>query len=216
MHVFGPVPSRRLGTSLGVDLVKHKICSLNCVYCECGATTDLTIDRKSFFPLSDIIFEIDSILVGKPYLDYITFSGSGEPTLSSDIGEVIRYIKKYYPQYKIALLTNATLLNDIALRKELLPVDLIIPSVDAGSEEVFKKINCPQVNLSLGELVNGLKAFADEFEGHVWIEVFIVPGINDDDSEIEKIKQICHLINPEKIQLNTLDRPAPHNPTITS
>ncbi len=159
MYVFGPVPSRRLGRSLGIDLVSHKTCTLNCIYCECGATTNLTKQRKSFVPLNDVLQELDNVLRNKPTLDYITFSGSGEPTLSKDIGNIIRYLKENYSEYKIALLTNGTLLNDSSLRKELLKLDLIVPSVDAVSENVFQKINKPCQTLNVKDVVNGITVF---------------------------------------------------------
>src|SRR6056297_1499372 len=123
-HLFGPVPSRRLGISLGVDLVPHKVCSLNCVYCEVGATTDLTVTRKEYVSYEEVVSELNDFLKNEPELDYITFSGAGEPTLNSKIGAVIDFIKKSYPQYKLSLLSNGTLFYDEAVRNEVWKVDL--------------------------------------------------------------------------------------------
>ena len=214
MYVFGPVPSRRLGTSLGIDLVKHKTCSLDCIYCECGETTDLTVKRRSFFPVEDVLNEIDHTLSQRPYLDYITFSGSGEPTLSKDIGRVIDYLNSHYPEYKTALLTNSTLLTDESLRDEILPLDLIIPSINAVTEDIFQKMNKPHRDVGTSTIIKGLLEFRKSYKGMFWIELFIVPNINDNNDEIEKIKEICLQLSPDKIQLNTLDRPAPHNNSI--
>ena len=206
-HLFGPVPSRRLGISLGIDLIPYKTCTLDCIYCECRKTTNLTIDRKEYIPTGEILNELNEYLKNSPELDYITFAGSGEPTLHSKIGEIINFIKQNYPQYKVAVLTNGTLFYEKELRDELKFADLIIPSLDAASDEVFKKINRPHENLNLSKIINGIAAFRKDFPGEIWIEVFIVPGINDTKNELQKIKKVIEKINPEKIQLNTLDRP---------
>jgi len=211
MYIFGPIPSRRLGRSLGIDLLKYKTCTLNCIYCECGKTTNLIDQRKSFVPLKDVLRELDKALQNKPQIDYITFSGSGEPTLSTDIGKVICHIKKNFSEYKIALLTNGTLLKDKSLRSELIKLDLIIPSVDAISEDIFHKINCPHKGIKAKDIVAGIIEFKREFAGEIWLEVFIVPDINDNLNEIKKIKDFCFQLLPSRIQINTLDRPAPHN-----
>ena len=207
MYTFGPVRSRRLGMSLGVDLLTHKTCSLDCIYCECGITTHLSVSRKSFFPVQKIIEELNTVLAKKPKLDYITFSGSGEPTLSEDLGIVIKFLKDHYPEYKIALLTNATLLFDPTVRSNLLPLDLIVPSIDAVSFEIFQKINKPHPILKMDKMLDGLIQFRKDYKGMFWIEIFIVPGLNDSVDEITKIKEVCLKLSPDKIQLNTLDRP---------
>lgn len=155
-YIFGPVPSRRLGSSLGIDLIPYKTCSLNCVYCECGKTTDLTFERKEYVPTERVIEELDDYLKTEPELDYITFSGSGEPTLHNGIGEIIKFLKENYPQYQLALLTNSTLLNDEKLQDEIKKLDLIVPSLDAVSEDVFQKINRPVEGLSAQKIVQGL------------------------------------------------------------
>jgi wyosine [tRNA(Phe)-imidazoG37] synthetase (radical SAM superfamily) len=210
-HLFGPVPSRRLGISLGVDLVPHKVCSLNCVYCEVGKTTNLTIERKEYIPLNDIITELKSYLDNNPELDYITFSGAGEPLLHNGIGKVITFIKENYPQYKLALLTNSTLLYDENVRKEISEIDLLLPSLDAVSEKVFKKLNRPNSKLDNNKIVEGLIKFSNSFLGKIWLEVFIVPGLNDTLEELELLKTVIEDISPDQVQLNTLDRPGTEN-----
>ncbi len=206
-YIFGPVPSRRLGMSLGVDLMPHKTCSLDCIYCECGKTTDLTIKREEYIPLKDIINELTLYLQNPPEIDYITFSGSGEPTLHNKTGEVIEFIKTNFPQYKIALLTNSTLFYDKKVREEVKNVDLIMASLDAASLNEFNKINRPHNELVLPEIVNGLIELRKEFENTLCLEVFIVPGINDSEKELKEIKKISEKINPDMVQINSLDRP---------
>jgi len=206
-HIFGPVPSRRLGMSLGIDLVPHKVCSLNCIYCECGHTTNLTIERREYIKVSEALRELDDYLSSNPAPDFITFSGAGEPTLNSRIGEVLTYIKKNHEDIKTALLTNGTLLNDAGLRKELLPVDIMLPSLDAATPGAFKRINRPAKNLDLKSYLQGLLDFSEEYKGEIWLEVFILPGYNDDTENLESIKSIIHQMKAERVQLNTLDRP---------
>lgn len=206
-HLFGPVPSRRLGISLGVDLVPHKVCSLNCVYCEVGKTTDLTIDRREYIPLKDILDELQNYLDQKPDLDHITFSGAGEPLLHNGIGKVIRFIKDKYPQYKLALLTNSTLLYDANVRREIKDIDLLLPSLDAVSEIVFKKLNRPNPKLKNSEIIDGLIEFKKIYSGKIWLELFVVPGLNDTVKELTLLKNTITKIAPDQVQLNTLDRP---------
>lgn len=206
-YLFGPVRSRRLGISLGVDLVQFKTCSLDCIYCECGATTQLTQERKSYVPTEEVIAELDNYLSLDPKLDYITFGGSGEPTLHSGLGRIISHLKKNYPERKLALLTNSTFFHLPDVRKEVLPCDLILPSLDAVSEDVFRKINKPAVEVDCAELIEGLVKLSEEFEGQMWLEVFIVPQINDTAEELEKFKEAITRINPTRVQLNSLDRP---------
>ena len=206
-YLFGPVNSRRLGLSLGIDLVPFKTCTLNCVYCECGRTTNLTGMTDEFVPVREVIKELDTFLAGKPALDVLTFSGSGEPTLHSGIGTVIDHIKEKYPQYPVAVLTNGTLLWKREVRNALLRADTVIPSLDAVSDEVFMKINRPAPGLDAGMAVSGIIDFSREFEGTLIIEVFIVPGVNDTPEELSKIKEACLKIGPALVQLNRLDRP---------
>ena len=208
-YIFGPVPSRRLGLSLGVDLVPQKLCSLNCLYCECGKTPDsgLVIHRDEYILMDDILSELDEYLLPGPELDYITLTGSGEPTLNSRIGDIIQYLKQKYPRYKLALLTNGTLLWDTKVQEEILPVDLIVPSLDAVSDNIFDKINKPEPGLDNNKIINGIIEFRKKYRGVFWLEVFIVPGINDGIEELGLLKEKIDLINPDKVHLNALDRP---------
>lgn len=206
-HLFGPVFSRRLGVSLGVDLMPHKTCTLDCIYCECGKTTHLSLTRKEYVPLDRVQDELVSFLAGNPQLDFITFSGAGEPTLHSGIQRITRFIKHRFPQYKLALLTNGTLFNQEALRREVAEIDLVIASLDAASESVFQRINRPHPRLDLAEVKAGLISLGKEHPGRLWMEVFLTPGVNDNDDELTAIRDIIGEIRPEKVQLNTLDRP---------
>jgi len=210
-YLFGPVPSRRLGVSLGIDIIPFKTCTLDCVYCECGQTTNLTVERKDYVPLEKVIGELRSYLKNKPKLDYITFSGSGEPTLNSGIGNIIDFIKRDYPDYKIALLTNGTLLTQEALIDEIKNADLIIPSLDAASPQVFSRINRPHENLDINEIISGLSNLSKVYRGIMWLEIFIVPGINDTERELELLKNAIEKIKPHKVQINSLDRPPAEN-----
>ncbi len=206
-HLFGPVPSRRLGMSLGVDLVPHKVCSLNCVYCECGATTNLTTDRKEYVSYNEIIEELDDFFKNNDNPDYITFSGAGEPTLNIHIGKVIDYIKTNFPNIPVAVLTNGSLLSKKDVRQELLKANLILPSLDATTNLAFKKIDRPNIDLNIVDYIQGLIDFSKDFKGAIWLEIMMLPGFNDNLENLTKLKEAILKINPEKIQLNTLDRP---------
>jgi wyosine [tRNA(Phe)-imidazoG37] synthetase (radical SAM superfamily) len=206
-YLFGPVPSRRLGISLGIDLVPPKTCSYNCIYCECGKTTNLTTERAGYYSTDAIICEIDDYLSTRPHLDYITFSGSGEPTLHSGIGRIARHIRERFPEYRIALLTNGSLFTDPGVRAEVADIDVIVPSLDAVSESVFQKIDRPCRPITATRVRNGLVALRKEFKGEIWLEIFIVPGLNDTDEELLFLRDAIAEINPDRVQLNTLDRP---------
>ena len=205
-HVFGPVPSRRLGISLGVDIIPFKTCSLDCLYCECGRTTRLTCERQRFFPPRQLLDELALALPAIPHLDYITFSGSGEPTLNSDLGFFIREIKKM-SAVPLAVLTNGTLLCREDVRRELLAADLVLPSLDAALAASFARINQPCPGLDLESVIAGLEAFRREYAGKIWLEVFILKGVNDGPADIEALRRALERIKPDKVQLNTLDRP---------
>lgn len=206
-YLFGPVPSRRLGISLGIDLVPHKTCALNCVYCECGKTTNLTCERREYVPTDRVIAELDDYLATAPDLDYVTFAGSGEPTLHTGIGEIIAFLKDRYPRYRVAVLTNSAFLKDPEVRAALMQADLVVPSLDAVSEEVFLRINRPCPGLTAGQVLAGVVTFAREFPGEIWLEVFIVPGENDTEEELQRLRDAVAAIGPDRVQVNTLDRP---------
>ena len=206
-YLFGPVPSRRLGMSLGVDLVPHKVCSLDCVYCECGVTTHLTVERKEYIPYEKVIAELKLYFKNRLDPDYITFSGSGEPTLNSRIGEVLNFIKKKKPGIPIAVLTNGTLFYKKQVRAELLKADLVLPSLDAALIKSFQKINRPNSELNIENYIQGLEDFRKEFSGKIWLETLIIPGYNDNQEDLKRLKGAYLKISPDRIQLNTLDRP---------
>ena len=208
-HVFGPVPSRRLGVSLGVDLVVSKSCNLNCIFCECGATKKIQLERQRFKNMNEILNEIQSVLKDiKP--DYITFSGSGEPTLSLDLGNISKAIKedlKY--KGKICLITNSLLLANEQVIKELEYIDLIVPTLNTLKQDIFEKIVRPDYKTSVEEIKKGfINLNNSNYKGKIWIEIFILENINDSE---ENFIEIANFLNSEnirydKIQLNTIDR----------
>jgi len=206
-YVFGPVNSRRLGASLGLDIIPLKVCSFNCVYCECGATTVLTDEVKEYFPYSEIVAEITQVLSKKPEIDVITFSGSGEPTLNSRIGDIIKFIKTGFPEYKVAVLTNSSLLYREDVRKSLLDADIIYPSLDAVSEKIFDRIMRPVPGTDPETIIDSIALLRDEFKGKLCLEIFIIAGLNDTDDELSRLKGACIKIRPDEIHLNSLDRP---------
>lgn len=205
-YIYGPVESRRLGLSLGITLTPHKICSFNCVYCQLGKTTERTRERKEYVLVREIIDELKSWLENNSSdakrLNYITLSGSGEPTLNIKIDQLIAGIKKI-TSVPVAVITNASLLNMDAVRKALLGADVIVPSLNAIAYKVFAKINRPQENIKVEDLINGLIELKKEFSGKIWLEVMLVRGINDDLRHIKKLKEAVERINPDKIQLNS-------------
>ena len=205
-YVYGPVFSRRLGLSLGLDIIPYKTCSLDCLYCECGFTTDKTLERKSYVDLDELFNEIATAAKGKDF-EYITFAGSGEPTLNKDIGLIIRHLKSHYPDKKIAVLTNGTLLYLPEVRQELFIADVVIPSVDAVSIGSFSQLNRPVDDLSLSTILEGIREFSFLFRGQLWVEVLFVKGINDTDDELNKMRDFLSSIHYDKIQINTVDRP---------
>ena len=208
-HVFGPVPSRRLGISLGVDLVVSKSCNLNCIFCECGATKKIQLERQRFKDMNEILNEIQSVLKDiKP--NYITFSGSGEPTLSLDLGNISKAIKedlKY--KGKICLITNSLLLANEQVIKELGYIDLIVPTLNTLNQDIFEKIVRPDYRTNVDEIKKGfINLNNSNYKGNIWIEIFILENINDSK---ENFIEIANFLNSEnirydKIQLNTIDR----------
>jgi len=206
-YIFGPVPSRRLGRSLGVDLVPYKTCTFDCVYCDLGRTIHKTVSRQSYVPPEEIQGELElylSVLDKKP--DYITLSGSGEPTLNTDIGETIRRIKEI-TSTPIAVLTNSSLLSLNEVRMDLSEADVVLPSLDAITPASFEYINRPHQSLKIEEIISGLIQFRKEYRGQIWLEVVFCRGINDDKEEIERLKGVIERIQPDRVQLNTPVRP---------
>jgi wyosine [tRNA(Phe)-imidazoG37] synthetase (radical SAM superfamily) len=205
-YIYGPLKSRRLGLSLGITLTPYKICSFNCVYCQLGKTINTTSERREYIPIQEIINELklwlqNNILEAKD-LNYITLSGSGEPTLNIKIGQLILDIKKI-TAVPVAVITNASLLNVALVRQALSCADLVIPSLDAVSPEIFTKVDRPAEDIKIEDIINGLIGLRKEFKGKIWLEVMLVKGINDNLAHIRKLKDIIDKINPEKIQLNS-------------
>jgi wyosine [tRNA(Phe)-imidazoG37] synthetase (radical SAM superfamily) len=205
-YLYGPVPSRRLGLSLGVDIVPFKVCTLDCVYCQLGRTTKKTAERKDYVPVETVLAELKDALEEGVKTDFITISGSGEPTLNSQLGELIDGIKKI-TDIPVAIITNGTLLHREDVRADCAKADVVVPSLDAGDEAAFQRVNRPHKDISIEKLVDGLVAFRKEFPGQIWLEVFLVEGLNTDTTEIEKIKGLIKRIRPDKVQLNTAVRP---------
>ena len=206
-YLFGPVNSRRLGLSQGIDLLPAKICDFNCIYCEIGPTTNLTCERQEYTPTSEIIAEINLLLANShPPIDIFTITASGEPTLHTGLGRIIAHLKQKTAK-PVAVLTNGSLLYRQEVRRELQEADIVIPSLDAALEQNFRKINRPAECVSLADIINGMKLFCKEFNGQVWLEILLLKGINDSPEEIAALRKAVADIQPNKIQLNTVARP---------
>ncbi|NPA39563.1 MAG: radical SAM protein [Thermodesulfobacteria bacterium] len=204
--IFGPVKSRRLGRSLGLELVPKKVCSMDCVYCEVGRTTLLTLERKPYYPWEKIEEAIITASKIQDKFDVFTFTGSGEPTLNSFFEDAVFLAKKLIKK-PIALLTNSSLLWMKSVRSAVCEFDIVLPSLDAGTEEAFLKVNQPCKGLKLEAIVEGLKALSKEKKGKVWVEVLLVKGLNDDLENLSAIKKVLNEVSPDKVQLNTVVRP---------
>lgn len=205
-YIYGPVPSRRLGFSLGVDIVPYKTCTLDCIYCQLGRTTHKRIKRKSFASSEDIIGEMRSSVSAGYEIDFITFSGSGEPTLDLDIGRLIHEIKQI-TSIPVAVLTNGTLLFREDVQKDLMEADVVVPSLDAASQEMFQRINRPHHFLHIQSIITGIKKFRQYYTGQIWLEIMLIKGFNNDRQELSGIKKAVSEIRPDKVYLNTVVRP---------
>ncbi len=207
-YVFGPVPSRRLGQSLGIDTIPLKTCNWNCVYCQLGRSEPLINERRAYFLREDIMAEVRAALAEhKPgEIDWITFVGSGEPTLHSDIGWLIRQVKTL-TKIPVAVITNGSLLYWPDVRAELAPADAVMPTLDAGNPELYRKINRPWPELTFERLVEGLRAFRAEYAGHLWIEVMLVQGLNDSEAALRELAQVLQSVGPDQVHLLLPDRP---------
>lgn len=203
-HIFGPVPSRRLGISLGIDLVKEKTCNLDCVFCECGATPTWTIQRGVFVPFEEVMEELDQTLqeIGP---DYITFSGSGEPTLSLDLGKAIDYIRAHH-EVKIAVITNSALLFQPEVLEEVKKADLVMPSLHTIKQEVFEKIVRPFPGYNIERILQGLQALSSTFQGDIDLELFLIEGVNTSWEDLYQYANFVKNLSYRKLQLNSLDR----------
>lgn len=205
-HLYGPVPSRRLGRSLGVDIVPFKTCTLDCIYCQLGKTTCKTLLRKEYVPVDDILAELKAFLDTGIQADYITIGGSGEPTLHSGLGLLIKEIKNLTP-IPVAILTNGTLFYLPEVRADCAAADVILPSLDAGDQKIFDKINRPHDQITFDRLVDGLCTLRKEYRGQIWLEVFFIERFNTDNAQIAKLAEAIKLIHPDKVHLNTAVRP---------
>ncbi len=205
-HVYGPVASRRLGFSLGVDIIPFKTCTLDCVYCQLGSTGRTTVRRGRWFPPEEILAQIKEVIASGQRIDVITFSGSGEPTLCRDLGRLIRAIKKM-TSIPVAVLTNATLLTRADVRRDLLAADIVVPSLDAVASPAFRRVNRPNAALDNRRIIDGLARFRNEYEGELRLEIMLVQGVNDSPAAIKALQAAVARIRPDRIELNTVVRP---------
>ena len=205
--VFGPVPSRRLGMSLGVDLLWPKTCTLDCRYCELGRTTNLTATRGRFRDAGQVLKEVETRIGELDYeLDYVTLAGSGEPCLHLDMGMVLKELRRMTGA-RVAVLTNGTLCPDPAVRSELCEADVLIPSLDAVNLDIFRRLNRPAPGLYPEDIIEGLRNLRLEFSGEINLEMLLVQGMNDSPEEIEALVRAADMIAPDMVQLNTVVRP---------
>ena len=206
-YIYGPVPSRRLGNSLGIDPIPSKTCNYQCIYCQLGKTTNFTNERKDFSPKEEIIKEMEeSINLNKNEFDYITFVGSGEPTLYKSLGDLILKAKEL-SEKPICVITNGSLLHHEDVKDELIFSDVVLPTLDAGDEKLFIKINRPHPSIKFEKMIQGYIDFRKEFKGKFWIEIMLMKGINDSKEELLKIKNKLDLIKPDRIDINVPIRP---------
>jgi wyosine [tRNA(Phe)-imidazoG37] synthetase (radical SAM superfamily) len=206
-YLYGPVPSRRLGRSLGIDLVPHKICTYDCIYCQIGKTTKKTLLRKEYVPEKEVLEEVKTFLLkGSSSIDYLSLSGSGEPTLHSKIRSIIKTIKEI-TTIPVAVITNGSLLCEREVREDLLQADVVLPSLDAVSPEIFMKINRSHKKLSIERVIEGMVEFRKIYKGQIWLEILFCEGVNDGQDELLKMKSAIDRIRPDRIHLNTVVRP---------
>lgn len=205
-YIFGPVPSRRLGHSLGIDLVPFKTCSYDCIYCQLGKTTNKTIELKEYVPLKEVAAQLNDKLRTAAHVDYITLSGSGEPTLYSRTASLIARIKGM-TDIPVAVLTNGSLLWKKSIRKAITRADLVIPSLDAGNDPIFQFVNRPYPGMNFDTMVTGIRDFRQEYSGILWLEVFLLNGITATQASVEEIAYHAGTVSPDKVQLNTVIRP---------
>jgi wyosine [tRNA(Phe)-imidazoG37] synthetase (radical SAM superfamily) len=206
-YLYGPVPSRRLGRSLGIDLVPHKICTYDCIYCQIGSTREKTLVRKEYVPLREILEEVGRFLEEETSsTDVLSLTGSGEPTLHSGIRSVIEGIKAI-TSIPVAVITNGSLLYEEGVRQDLLRADMVLPSLDAVSSEVFVKINRPHPGFSVEKVIEGLVEFRKAYKGKIWLEILFCKGVNDGKEELLRMKKVLDRIQPDRIHLNTVVRP---------
>jgi len=205
-YIYGPVPSRRLGLSLGVDIVPMKTCSLSCIYCQVGKTPEVTLSRREYISVNEVLHELVDYFKKDLKPDWITFSGSGEPTLNSGIGEIIKGIRTL-TDIPICVITNGTLLWDKQVRRDIIDADAVMPSLDSAIEKTFRKVCRPHPDLKIKKIIDGLADFRKMYNGKIWMEILFVEGINDSPEELEALREAVKRISPDTIQLNTVVRP---------
>jgi len=206
VRIYGPVPSRRLGFSLGVDILPFKTCSFDCVYCQLGRAGKKQVRRARYFSCPELIAQIRQALESGRRIDHITFSGSGEPTLNTLLGPLIREIKKLTP-VPVAVLTNAAHLGLETVRRALRSADVVVPSLDAATAAAFRRVNRPEPSIRIEDIIAGLEKFRKEFSGEIWLEIMLVKGANDSPQDITALKRAVDRIRPDRVQLNTVVRP---------
>jgi wyosine [tRNA(Phe)-imidazoG37] synthetase (radical SAM superfamily) len=205
-YTYGPVPSRRLGFSLGVDLLPLKTCSLDCVYCQLGPTPRTTTRRREFAPARAVLAEIKAALASGQRIDAITFSGSGEPTLHTGLGRIIRAVKRL-AKTPVVVLTNGSTLTRPAVRTALAAADIVVPSLDAATEAVFRRVNRPHGSLRAAKIIDGLAEFRRRFGGQLWLEILLVKGVNDGPAHFRALRRTIARLKPDRVQINTVVRP---------
>lgn len=206
--LFGPVPSRRLGRSLGIDVIPPKTCTLDCLYCESGPTAHLSLLRQAFIPPDVVLAQLEAFMARHPgSVDALTFSSAGEPTLYEPLGELIPAIKKKFPTVPLVVLTNGTLLWDADVRRALLKADRVVPSLDAARPDVFARLNRPHPRLSFDRVIEGLEAFRREYKGAYHLEILLVSGVNDAPEHLRDLAALVRRIGPDRVELNTVVRP---------
>jgi wyosine [tRNA(Phe)-imidazoG37] synthetase (radical SAM superfamily) len=207
-YVFGPVPSRRLGQSLGIDTIPLKTCNWNCVYCQLGRTTPVVNERKIYFPMGEILVQVrEALAMHEPgEIDWVTFVGSGEPTLHADIGTLIREVKAL-TDLPVAVITNGALLHLPEVRRELAAADAVMPTLDAGTPGLYRQINRPHPQATFERLVEGLIAFRHEYKWRLWLEVMLVRGLNDTAEALQDIAAILYRIRPDEVHIGLPTRP---------
>jgi len=206
--VYGPVPSRRLGQSLGIDPIPRKTCNYNCVYCQLGRTKPVTNERRDFFPAEEILDQVrDALEKSAPgEIDYLTFVGEGEPTLCASLGLLVRGVKER-STIPVAVITNGALLHRADVREELLAADVVMPTLDAADQETFRRINRPWPSLRIADIIEGARAFREAYAGRLWIEVMLVKGVNDGEKALLSIRDALRVIRPDQVQINVPIRP---------
>jgi len=207
-HLYGPVPSRRLGRSLGIDMAPYKTCCFDCIYCQLGRTTNHTMELAEYVPTDEVIAEVEAWLEEDGQADYLTFSASGEPTLHSRLGEAISRVNEI-TDIPVALLTNGALLWMDAVREAALLADLLMPSLDAATPEGLQAVNRPCEGLTIESIIEGLKRTVAEFSGDTWLEVMLVKGVNDSEADLAAVADAVEEIKPAEVQINTVVRPVP-------